>query len=57
MALTKCKDCGTEVSSKADACPSCGRKRTKFWLTATYWAMGLFVFYVAFSVVRLNNGG
>ena len=26
MALIKCKECGTEVSSKADACPKCGVK-------------------------------
>lgn len=24
MALIKCKECGSTVSSKADACPSCG---------------------------------
>ena len=24
MALIKCKECGSEVSSKADACPKCG---------------------------------
>lgn len=26
MALIKCKECGTEVSSKADACPKCGAR-------------------------------
>lgn len=26
MALTKCKECGNEVSTKADACPKCGAK-------------------------------
>ena len=25
MALTKCGDCGTEVSMEAKACPKCGR--------------------------------
>lgn len=24
MALTKCPDCGKEISDKADACPNCG---------------------------------
>ncbi|EGT5713139.1 zinc-ribbon domain-containing protein [Cronobacter dublinensis] len=24
MALIKCKECGAEVSSKADVCPKCG---------------------------------
>lgn len=26
MALTKCKECGAEVSSKAEACPKCGAR-------------------------------
>lgn len=26
MGLKKCKECGREVSSKADACPNCGAK-------------------------------
>lgn len=30
MAMTKCKECGQRISTKADACPKCGatRKRT-----------------------------
>lgn len=27
--LVKCKECGNEVSKKADACPKCGAKRRK----------------------------
>ena len=26
MAMTKCKECGNEISSKADSCPKCGAK-------------------------------
>lgn len=26
MAMTKCKECGNEVSTKADSCPHCGAK-------------------------------
>jgi predicted amidophosphoribosyltransferase len=26
MALVKCKECGAEISSKADACPKCGAR-------------------------------
>ncbi|MEN6475661.1 MAG: zinc-ribbon domain-containing protein [Syntrophaceae bacterium] len=26
MALKKCKECGNEVSTKADKCPHCGAK-------------------------------
>mgnify|MGYP001382673009 CR=1 FL=1 len=29
MALVKCKECGSEVSTKADACPKCGAKVKK----------------------------
>lgn len=34
MALTNCKECGREISSKASACPHCGAKIPKFkwWL-------------------------
>lgn len=29
MALTKCKECGKEISNKAEACPHCGAKPYK----------------------------
>lgn len=29
MAMIKCKECGSEISSKAEACPKCGAKRKK----------------------------
>lgn len=29
MALIKCKECGTEVSSKAETCPKCGARVTE----------------------------
>ncbi|MDD2581999.1 MAG: hypothetical protein PHR66_08405 [Desulfuromonadaceae bacterium] len=29
MAITKCKECGNEVSTKADSCPKCGAKIKK----------------------------
>ena len=28
MALKKCKECGTEISSEAKACPKCGSPST-----------------------------
>lgn len=34
MALIKCKECGNEISKKADSCPSCGakpKKKTSVW--------------------------
>jgi len=29
MAMTKCSECGTEISTKADACPKCGAKQVR----------------------------
>ena len=29
MSLTTCKECGAQISTKADACPHCGAKRKK----------------------------
>lgn len=29
MAMTKCKECGSEISTKADACPKCGAKQIR----------------------------
>ncbi len=50
MNLVKCKDCGTEVSPRASACPKCGapiaqRKTNYGWLTAV-----LFLFFVAIAI-------
>lgn len=35
MALTKCKECGEEISKKAEKCPKCGapRKKKTSWFT------------------------
>lgn len=29
MAMTKCKECGTDISTTADACPKCGAKQIR----------------------------
>jgi len=50
MALTKCKECGEEISKKAEKCPKCGapqKKRTSIvtWLVTilvVFWAVGYF---------------
>lgn len=47
MAMTKCKECGADVSSKAGACPKCGVKQPKptslaAWLFAGLFAMGIY---------------
>lgn len=30
MALIKCKECGAEISSRAESCPKCGRKNPNY---------------------------
>lgn len=45
MAMVKCKECGNEISSKAEACPSCGVKRKKT-STLTWIVGGLFALVV-----------
>lgn len=47
MALVKCKECGSEVSTKAKVCPKCGAKAPKktslfTWLVAVILAMVMF---------------
>jgi hypothetical protein len=50
MALTKCKECGEEISKKAEKCPKCGapqKKKTSLftWLVTivvVLWAVGYF---------------
>jgi hypothetical protein len=41
MALVKCKECGNEISKKADICPHCGFKKPK---TSAFTWIVLFVF-------------
>ncbi len=49
MALVKCKECGSEVSTKAKVCPKCGAKAPKktsllSWLVAGIMAVLMFNF-------------
>lgn len=46
MALVKCKECGKEISSNAQACPGCGRSKGKptsvvTWIVASIFAIGV----------------
>ena len=45
MALIKCKECGKEMSSQADACPNCGFKKEKTGCLGMigYLILGLFL--------------
>lgn len=46
MALIKCKECGAEISTKAEACPKCGAKRPKPTSLVTWLIVGLFVYVI-----------
>lgn len=45
MALIECKECGKDMSSKADACPNCGYKKEKTGCLGMigYIILGLFL--------------
>lgn len=54
MAMTKCKECGNEISTKADACPKCGAKRPKTGCLT--WVVAGFLFLVVATMVsNLGN--
>jgi hypothetical protein len=48
MAMTKCKECGGPLSTKADACPACGAKqpRTSGCALVAAWGIGIVVLLV-----------
>lgn len=50
MALKKCKECGTEVSSKAESCPKCGAvlKRKTGCVTWVVFLGLVFLFVVGY---------
>lgn len=48
MALTKCKECGAEVSTKANHCPKCGAKAPKRTSLVT-WLVLVFIVFAAYS--------
>lgn len=59
MAMTKCKECGAEISSRAEACPRCGarirRTRLAVKLLAIFFGVGLIGAIV--EGVRNPSGG
>ncbi len=50
MALIKCKECGKEISNKADACPHCGFKQPKAPGFASFLRI---MFLVVIAIVML----
>lgn len=54
MALIVCKDCGTDVSTSAKACPTCGAKvpKVKWWI---WIPLGLAVLFFAFPYIAYSS--
>ena len=51
MALTKCKECGAEISTKANKCPKCGAKTPKRTSLVT-WLVLLFIVFTTYSWMK-----
>jgi hypothetical protein len=49
VALSKCKECGEQISTKADACPKCGAKPTKK-TSAFTWFVLILIFLGVYAV-------
>lgn len=48
--MTSCKDCGGEISKRADRCPHCGAPRIRWGVIA--FAMGLAIFiWIMFALI------
>ncbi|MEB2785542.1 zinc-ribbon domain-containing protein [Algoriphagus sp. E1-3-M2] len=55
MALTKCKECGKEISSEAKSCPNCGfalKKKTGF---LAYFISGFLILLLFWMIGSLSN--
>jgi hypothetical protein len=50
MAMTKCKECGGELSTKAEACPKCGAKVRRTSIAA-WGCLGLLAFLAVSAVI------
>ena len=54
MALVKCRECGKEVSTKAQACPHCGFKRRGHpFITSLKALVGLYFLLVAIALIAV----
>lgn len=54
MALVKCKECGAEISKKAETCPHCGAKRKKKTTIGT--GTGILIIFVFVYVIGKISG-
>ena len=57
MAMTKCRECGHQISTKAEACPSCGAKQAKSSGCLKFLLIPLALLVVLSLFVRLNGAG
>jgi hypothetical protein len=55
MALTKCKECGEEISKKAEKCPKCGAPQKKKTSLMT-WLVTVLLVLVAIGYFSGNSG-
>ena len=57
MALIKCKECGKEISSKADTCPNCGVKNKKrgFGVCGILFLGFIGLFLLVFIFFQIQN--
>lgn len=55
MALVKCKECGTEISDKAEACPKCGAKPPKTSGCTVLLALGFAFFFIAVFIAQTKS--
>ena len=55
MALKKCKECGNEISSKAEACPQCGAPQKKKTSIVTWFVLILILFGVVGAIFDSLN--
>jgi RNA polymerase subunit RPABC4/transcription elongation factor Spt4 len=54
MALIKCKECGKQISSEAESCPNCGRKRPKS-TSGLAWAVLILLVIGVWSAISASN--
>jgi len=49
MAMTKCKECGNEISKSASKCPKCGKSVTKPGILILGVICGLVVAFILYA--------
>ena len=55
MAIKPCKECGNQISDKAESCPQCGAKQPKKTSLFTKIVLGFIIFTVIMIIVSVNS--